>query len=169
MTSEDDVIRLLEAKIADIEHELHRLKNALAAYCNGTMPPSKSAPATGVLPAIVDICTYLKGRETPVHQKEIIREVSKVRKIRYPSLTNHRSSVWRALEYHVRHHKLIECVDEQGERRILKPLPKRPKGPRNLDDEPGLYEQDNWFVLRPGAEEPRMWRRHSDRILFGQD
>lgn len=156
MTNDDDldVIELLQKKIVEAEQRLARLRAALAACSsNGTSSSWKEvAIAVATTPPITDICNYLRERGGVVHQNDIIRAVGEVRRLRYPSLTNHYSPIWRALEFHVRRGLLIACVNEQGEPTELKGLKARPKGLK-IRNVPELYERDNWFVLRPAEED----------------
>lgn len=170
---DNDIVELLERKITEAERKLARLKALLATYRasspNGNpIAQAPSQPLSGVVPPIVDICTYLAQAGKPTPQNELIRSVGDLRQKRYPFLSNHYSNVWRALEYHVRHDRMIACVDQQGRAAELKPLPRRPKG-KKLYNSPELYEQDNWFVLKEQIEEDYAPRSLGAQRLFGRD
>lgn len=168
-----DIVELLERKITAAERQLARLKAALATFRDTSPDGNRAAlapnqPLSGVVPPIVDICTYLAQTGKPAPQNELIRAVGDLRQKRYPLLSNHYSNVWRALEYHVRHDRMIACVDQQGRAATLKPLPRRPKG-KKLYNSPELYEQDNWFMLKEQIEEDYAPRSLGAQRLFERD
>lgn len=152
MSINDDIVELLKSKLDEAKRDVVRLERALAALHDQEeheMPEAdKTGSSTkGVDPPIWDICWFLKQKDKPIPQREIINVVGAERQRKYPSLTNHFQGVWRALEYHVRKGRLIACVDPAtGRSTLLKPLPARPKGTK-LHNDPALYYQDNWFVL----------------------
>lgn len=168
LEDDDELLESLERKREEVERYLSRLNTAIAAL-RGSSGELKATTASGVIPPIVDIAKYLSEHEGPVHQNDIIRAVGDLRRKRYPSLTTHYSSVWRALEYHVRHDRLISCVNQQGRSTKLKPLPRRSKG-KKLSNSPELYLQDNWFVLKnEEGEEDYAVGSSRNSNLFGQD
>lgn len=134
-----------------MERQTTHFKTAIAALranLNGNLADvTQDSMGTGVVPPIIDVCQYLADAKKQVAQAMLIYAVGALRKQRYPQLSNHYSNVWRAIEYHVRHDRLIQCVDEEGRPAELKPLPPRVKG-RKLADSAELYEQDNWFQLK---------------------
>lgn len=163
----DDILEFLENRIAEAERQLGRLKAALAAYRSHqeSLPVASEPADAGVIPPIIDICRYLELEGRPTPQIDIIRFVGEMRQKRYPTLSNHYSNVWRALEYHVRHQQRISCVDEEGRPAELKPLPPRTKG-RKLADSWEYYDQKNWFVLKPESDERHSARSRENSDLF---
>lgn len=167
--NDDDVLRFLENKRDEVERHLARLNAAIAALRSFTNErPPLQGNSQGVIPPIVDICQYLGKQARPTAQGDIIRVVGELRQKRYPALSNHYSNVWRALEYHVRHGRMISCVNQDGQPVKLKPLPHRPKN-RKLTNSPALYEQDNYFMLKEELDEDGPRQAQSNRSLFGQD
>jgi hypothetical protein len=140
--SDDDEIRYLEAKRQTLEKRLKRLQAAIAILKNGI------ADSTNATPAIEDICRFLEENEGAQHQSTILEKIGEERNRRYPAVRNQYETIWRALEYHVRHHRRISCVDpETGLEVELKPLPPRPPEWRKRPNVPLPFQADNWFML----------------------
>ena len=137
-------IRYLEEKRKGLEVQLRELESTLA----GLEKIRDQNHHKRALSAIEQICEYLAQRDSPCSQNEIIRAVGGRRLAMYPTLKMHYGNVWKALEYHVRHDKLIRCVDPETFAPVpLKPLPERSyEAP--VANVPELYEGDNWFALR---------------------
>jgi hypothetical protein len=120
-------------------------------------PPGKLllGRRTGARFAIHDIKEFLRERDEPCLQADIVRVVGTRRKARYPELQRPFANVWKSLESHHRRKSEVVCVEYVGRQRdrlriaTLKPKPPQERTKGGQEDRAELYESPrNLFYLK---------------------
>lgn len=150
---ERETIRFYERQYQETLKELHRLTSILASFGRRVEnAPEIRVKPLSIAPIILDLRAFLRSREEPTHQYDIVKAVGKQRRKKYPTTLRPFGDVWKSLEYQARNDAEIVPVERRGNGWVQVPLKPKPRAPRIMggqEDSPALYAQpDNLFWFK---------------------